>query len=66
MDLTLILQILQVFLAFYVITCFYTKGKNNKNCSCCGLILILVVSIMIIPPIGRNYMSAVTINNLGK
>ena len=66
MDITLILQILQIFLALYVIYIFYMTKKSKNLDSCCGLILLLVISIMIIPPIGRNYMSAVTINHLGK
>jgi hypothetical protein len=66
MDLTIILQILQVFLAVYVIFCFYINKKSSKTCSCCGLILLLVVTIMIVPPIGRNYMSAVTMDHLDK
>ena len=66
MDLTIILQILQVFLAVYVIFCFYIKKKSSKTCSCCGLILLLVIFIIIVPQIGRNYMSAVTIDHLDK
>jgi predicted membrane protein len=66
MHLTIILQILQVFLAVYVIFCFYVNKKSSKTCSCCGLILLLVISIMIVPPIGRKYMSAVTIDHLDK
>lgn len=67
MELTIILQILQVFLAFYVIFCLYINNKSSKNCSCVGLILLLVISIMIVPPLGRNYINnVVTIDHLDK
>ena len=62
MDLTIILQILQVFLVVYVIFCFYINKKSSKTCSCYGLILLLVITIIIVPTIRRNYISPVDID----
>jgi len=60
MNIILSLQVLQLILAIVVVLMCSSQIKSGIGLKL-NLIVLLLVSIMIIPPIGRNYISAVTI-----
>lgn len=63
MNLVFCLQILQSLLAFCLVLMCSNLIKSSVGLKL-NMIVLLLVSLMVIPPIGRNYISAVTINNL--
>lgn len=56
MDLLNFFQFLQALLAIFVVLCLCTKGPVKHHCHVA--LVVLVISIMIIPPFGRNFLSA--------
>ena len=63
MNILLCLQIAQSLLALYLILLCANLIKSSIGLKI-NMLVLLLVTIMIIPPIGRNYISAVTINNI--
>ena len=61
MTLIKILQWIQLLFGFCILGClFHKKTINSTKNHFIVCLTILVFSILIIPPIGRNYVSAVT------
>ena len=56
MDLLNFFQFLQALLAIFVVLCLCTKGPVKHHCHVA--LVVLVISMMIIPPFGRNFLSA--------
>tara|TARA_Y100000389_G_C17464406_1_gene524330 strand:- start:3568 stop:4041 length:474 start_codon:yes stop_codon:yes gene_type:complete len=56
MDLLNFFQFIQALLAIFVVLCLCTKGPVKHHCHVA--LVVLVISIMIIPPFGRNFLSA--------
>lgn len=55
MDLLNFFQFLQALLAIFVVLCLCTKGPVKHHCHVA--LVVLVISMMIIPPFGRNFLS---------
>ena len=56
MDLLNFFQFLQILLAIFVVACLCSKGPMKQHCHVA--LVVLVISIMIIPPFGHNFLSA--------
>ncbi len=55
MDLLNFFQFLQALLAIFVVLCLCNKGPVKHHCHVA--LVVLVISMMIIPPFGRNFFS---------
>ena len=55
MDLLNFFQFLQALLAIFVVVCLCTKGPVKHHCHVA--LVVLVISIMFIPPFGHNFLS---------
>jgi hypothetical protein len=55
MDLLNFFQFLQALLAIFVVVCLCTKGPVKPHCHVA--LVVLVISIMFIPPFGHNFLS---------
>ena len=55
MDLLNFFQFLQALLAIFVVLCLCTKGPVKHHCHVA--LVVLVISMMIIPPFGHNFLS---------
>jgi hypothetical protein len=66
MNSVLLIQYAQIILALYLFIMLFMKSPIKTTCDPFIICLILlVISLMIVPPMGRNFLSALNIRRMG-